>query len=110
MASTTVVHRRGHPPQEDFGLGAIAQHNAAVASTEQFPDYHEDAKGLGIYQDGYTPFGDSPAYLHNPPTPRSNTTSEGVRTRSGRSTRGRTDSPFEGRVSKSPAARSKKEK
>ncbi|KAK1029918.1 hypothetical protein LTS16_019337 [Friedmanniomyces endolithicus] len=116
MSSTTVVHRRGQQQQqqqadEDFGLHAIAQHNAAVVSTEQFPVYHDDAKGLGIYQDGYTPYGDSPSYLHNPPTPRSNTASDGIRTRSGRSTRGRTDSPFDnGRISKSPAARTKKEK
>ncbi|TKA82898.1 hypothetical protein B0A55_01152 [Friedmanniomyces simplex] len=116
MSPTTVVHRRGQQQQqqqaeEDFGLHAIAQHNAAVTSTEQFPVYQDDAKGLGIYQDGYTSYRDSPSYLHNPPTPRSNTASEGIRTRSGRSTRGRTDSPFDnGRISKSPAARSKKEK
>ena len=50
--------------------------------------------------------------MHNPPTPRSNTASEGIRTRSGRSTR-RTDSPLstgKSRVSKSPAPRTKREK
>lgn len=111
---------------EDYGLDAIAQHNAAT-STEEFPPYQEDAKGLGIYvssfltlqllevltsiqQDGY--YQEDASYIHNPPTPRSNTETEGVRTRSGRSTR-RTDSPFstsKSRVSKSPAPRSKKDK
>ncbi|KAK3622505.1 hypothetical protein LTR56_020835 [Elasticomyces elasticus] len=111
MTSTTVVHRRGHQQSEDsIGIEAIAHFNARE-STEQFPEFHDDAKDLGQYQDGYMPYGDSPSYLHNPPTPRSNTASEGVRTRSGRSTRGRTDSPFSnGRISKSPAARTKKEK
>ncbi|KAK3669504.1 hypothetical protein LTR78_010605 [Recurvomyces mirabilis] len=110
MTSTTVI-QHGPSPEDDFGLEAIAQHNAAVVSTEQFPPYQDDGKGLGIHHDGYTPYGDSPAYYHNPPTPRSNTASEGVRTRSGRSTRGRTDSPFDnGRISKSPAARTKKDK
>lgn len=33
---------------EDYGLDAVAQHNAASA-TEAFPPYQEDAKGLGIY-------------------------------------------------------------
>lgn len=55
---------------------------------------------------------DEQSYVHNPPTPRSNTASDGIRTRSGRSTR-RTDSPFstsKSRISKSPAPRSKREK
>ncbi|KAK5123196.1 hypothetical protein LTR85_003395 [Meristemomyces frigidus] len=110
MTSTRVIHQ-GPSPEEDYGLDAVAQHNAAVTSTEQFPVYQDDAKGLGIYHDGFTPYQEDASYLHNPPTPRSNTTSDGVRTRSGRSTR-RTDSPFSNgaRVSKSPAARSKKEK
>lgn len=48
MPSTTII-RQGPPPEEDFGLDAVAQHNAAVTSTEQFPVYQADAKGLGIY-------------------------------------------------------------
>lgn len=48
MTSTQVVHQ-GPSPEDDYGLDAIAQHNAAVASTEHFPAYHDDAKGLGIY-------------------------------------------------------------
>lgn len=108
--SSTGVLRQGPSPQEGYGLDAVAQHNAAVTSTEQFPVYQDDAKGLGIYHDGYAPYQEDASYVHNPPTPRSNTTSDGIRTRSGRSTR-RTDSPFSNgaRVSKSPAARSKKE-
>ncbi|KAK5134150.1 hypothetical protein LTR08_006925 [Meristemomyces frigidus] len=110
MISSTVLHPQ-HSPDDDYGLDAIAQHNAAVTSTEQFPVYQDDTKGLGIYHDGYAPYQEDASYIHNPPTPRSNTASEGVRTRSGRSTR-RTDSPFSNsnRVSKSPAARSKKDK
>lgn len=57
---------------------------------------------------------DEQSYIHNPPTPRSNTASDGIRTRSGRSTAGRrTDSPFstsKSRVSKSPAPPRKREK
>ncbi|KAH9843404.1 HMG (high mobility group) box [Teratosphaeria destructans] len=104
MASTIAVHQRA----EDFGLDAVVQHNAAVTSTEQFPAYVEDAKGLGIYQDAYAQYQDDGSYLNNPPTPRSNT-SDGMRTRSGRSTR-QTDSPYSSRVSKSPAPRSKKDR
>lgn len=48
MASMTIVHQGLPSDQDDFGLSAIAKHNAQ-ASTEQFPVYHEDAKGLGIY-------------------------------------------------------------
>lgn len=117
---------QGPSPDDEYGLDAIAQHNA-IHSTEQFPPYEEDAKGLGIYVSSNvrcTPsspltlpqnddlFHDGQAYIHNPPTPRSGTASEGVRTRSGRSAR-RTDSPFstsKSRVSKSPAPRSKKDK
>ncbi|KAI7073255.1 hypothetical protein KC352_g42311, partial [Hortaea werneckii] len=101
MSSTQIVHQ-GPSHEEHFGLDAVAQHNAAVASTEQFPQYHEDSKGLCIYHDAFAPYPDEPSYVHNPPTPRSNTASEGIRTRSGRSTRGRTDSPFStsNRVSK----------
>ncbi|KAK3698477.1 hypothetical protein LTR37_016948 [Vermiconidia calcicola] len=109
MVSTTVV-TQGPSPEEDFGLDAVAQHNAAT-SVEQFPPYEEDLKGLGIYDPAYYQ-DDNQFYVHNPPTPRSNTASDGIRTRSGRSTR-RTDSPFstsKSRVSKSPAARTKKEK
>ncbi|KAF2162239.1 hypothetical protein M409DRAFT_27244 [Zasmidium cellare ATCC 36951] len=112
MTSTAIV-QQGPSPEEDYGLDAIAKHNAAT-STEQFPSYQEDTKGLGIYQDEYAPvYQDEQSYIHNPPTPRSNTASDGIRTRSGRSTR-RTDSPFstsKSRVSKSPAPpRSKREK
>ncbi|KAK4508348.1 hypothetical protein PRZ48_002086 [Zasmidium cellare] len=112
MTSAAIV-QQGPSPEEDYGLDAIAKHNAQV-STEQFPAYQEDTKGLGIYQDEYAPvYQDDQSYIHNPPTPRSNTASDGIRTRSGRSTR-RTDSPFstsKSRVSKSPAPpRSKREK
>ena len=47
MNSTTIV-TQGPSPDEDYGLDAVAKHNAQT-STEQFPAYHEDAKGLGIY-------------------------------------------------------------
>ena len=125
MTSAAVV-TQGPSPEDDYGLDAVAAHNAA-APTEQFPEYHEDAKGLGIYastqdtpqngkaltyqqSDEYYPA--DPSYVHNPPTPQSNT-DDGMRTRSGRSTRGRTDSPFstgKSRNSKSPATRPRKEK
>ena len=49
MSPTQIVHQQGLSHEENFGLDAVAQHNAAVASTEQFPQYHEDSKGLGIY-------------------------------------------------------------
>ena len=46
MASTTTItHGRSHG--DEYGLAAIAEHNAS--GTEQFPPYTEDAKGLGIY-------------------------------------------------------------
>ena len=103
-ASTTVT--QGPSPEEDYGLDVIAKHNAAT-STEQFPPYQEDVKGLGIYHDDLgQQYQEDTAHPQNPPTPRSTTASEGVRTRSGRSTRGRTDSPFTGtnnRGSSSPA-------
>ncbi|CAK4032362.1 Hypothetical predicted protein [Lecanosticta acicola] len=110
MTSTTIVHQ-GPSPEDDYGLDAVAQHNAET-SAEHFPAYHEDAEGLGIYGDYAPVYQEEQSYVHNPPTPRSNTASEGVRTRSGRSTR-RTDSPLgtnKSRVSKSPAPRSKREK
>ncbi|KAF2486897.1 hypothetical protein BDY17DRAFT_292316 [Neohortaea acidophila] len=97
-----------HFEVDDYGLGAVAQHNAAVRKQESSPRQN-DVKGPGIHHGTYL---DDDAFLHNPPTPRSTTETEGVRTRSGRSTR-RTDSPFStgnARGSKSPAARSKKEK
>jgi hypothetical protein len=112
MTATTVV-TQGPSATDDFGLDAIAQHNAVATSTETFPAYQSEAKGLGIdySHEGYTPYDDASlpyTTRNNLPTPRSTTaTSEGFRTRSGRSTRGRTDSPFSNaRVSKSPAARS----
>lgn len=46
MPSTTMV-TRGHSHGDEFGLAAIAEHNAT--GTEQFPSYNEEAKGLGIY-------------------------------------------------------------
>jgi hypothetical protein len=46
MASTTTV-THGRSRGDDYGLAAIAEHNAS--GTEQFPPYTEDAKGLGIY-------------------------------------------------------------
>lgn len=45
---TMAVPQQRPSPVDDFGLDAVAQHNAAT-SIEQFPEYHEDAKGLGIY-------------------------------------------------------------
>jgi len=46
MASTTTVaHGRSHG--DEYGLAAIAEHNAS--GTEQFPPYAEDAKGLGFH-------------------------------------------------------------
>ena len=47
MTSAAVI-TQGPSPEDDYGLDAIAQHNAAT-STEHFPEYQEDAKGLGIY-------------------------------------------------------------
>jgi len=110
MSSTAVI-TQGPTPEEDHGLDAIVRHNA-TARTEQLPSDQGDIKGLGIYHDGYAQYQGDTAYVHNPPTPRSNTASDGMRTRSGRSTRARTDSPFStgNRVSKSPASRSKKSK
>ena len=46
MASTTTV-THGRSQGDEYGLAAIAEHNAS--GTEQFPPYAEDAKGLGIY-------------------------------------------------------------
>jgi hypothetical protein len=47
MTSTAGV-TQGPSPEDDYGLEAVAQHNAVI-STEQFPEYREDSKGLGIY-------------------------------------------------------------
>ena len=44
-STTTVTYGRSHG--DEYGLAAIAEHNAS--GTEQFPPYTEDAKGLGIY-------------------------------------------------------------
>lgn len=47
MASTEIV-TQGRGSGDDYGLGAIVEHNAA--GTEQFPQHTEDSsKGLGIY-------------------------------------------------------------
>jgi len=43
-STTTVSHGRSHG--DEYGLAAIAEHNAS--GTEQFPPYSEDTKGLGI--------------------------------------------------------------
>ena len=122
MASFTTV-TQGPSPADDFGLAAIAEHNAG---TEQFPPFN-DSKGLGIYVstaesagttaltdvlqgEGYgAVYQDSHGFIQNPPTP---SPSDGVRTRSGRTTR-RTDSPFstsKSRVSKSPMTKPRKGK
>jgi len=46
MATTaTLIH--GRSQGDEYGLSAIAEHNAT--GTEQFPPYAEDGKGLGIY-------------------------------------------------------------
>ncbi|KAK6442937.1 hypothetical protein LTR95_000815 [Oleoguttula sp. CCFEE 5521] len=103
--STIVVARRPSPV-EDYGLSAIAEHNAQ--GIERFPPYEDQEKGLGIFHDGYAATYQG-SYVQNPPTPSS---SDGVRTRSGRTTR-RTDSPFstsKSRVSKSPSSKPKKGK
>jgi hypothetical protein len=47
MTSTAVV-TQGPSPEDDCGLEVGAQHNAAT-STEQFSEYQENTKGLGIY-------------------------------------------------------------
>ena len=44
MAST-ITATQGPSPADDYGLAAVAEHNAG---TEQFPPYN-DSKGLGIY-------------------------------------------------------------
>lgn len=44
MTSTSTV-TQGPSPADDYGLAAVAEHNAG---TEQFPSYN-DSKGLGIY-------------------------------------------------------------
>jgi len=124
MASTTTV-THGRSQGDEYGLAAIAEHNAS--GTEQFPPYAEDAKGLGIYvstghqqtlglplttsqHDEYTPaYQEGHSYVQSPPTP---SPSDGIRTRSGRTTR-RTDSPFstsKSRMSMSPISKSKKPK
>lgn len=134
MSSISVVHPGPSPEEEDYGLAAIAEHNAGEYPPASYPedvkhpllyDSYQDTKdaGLGIYQEGYAPAPVSnpfqeydQSYLHNPPTPLSHTASDhGIRTRSGRSTRTRTDSPFSSgkstsRVSKSPMPRPKKPK
>lgn len=121
MTSTSTV-TQGPTPADDYGLAAVAEHNAG---TEQFPPYN-DGKGLGIYvsnrrtidgantdlqqSDGFqSGYHDSHGYIQNPPTP---SPSDGMRTRSGRTAR-RTDSPFstsKSRVSKSPMGKARKGK
>lgn len=39
---------QGRSLEDEFGLEAIRQHNALL-STEAFPPYEEDTKGLGIF-------------------------------------------------------------
>ncbi|KAF2862829.1 hypothetical protein K470DRAFT_212051 [Piedraia hortae CBS 480.64] len=111
MTSSVAVHP-GLSPEEDYGLDPVAQFNIAVTSTEHYPGFAEDTKGLGIYLQGsHTHYLEDHKYTHQPPTPRSNTADDGVRTRSGRSTRGgRLNSPLSS-LSKSPAPpKSRKEK
>lgn len=118
MTSTAVMHP-GSQEQVDSKLrDELEKFNSQYAqqptqSTERFPTFEDNASGLGIYDGFDGAYSNDHSYAHDPPTPRSNTASEGVRTRSGRSTRTRTDSPFstsKSRVSKSPAPRKKEKK
>ena len=45
--ATTATLTHGRSQGDEYGLSAIAEHNAT--GTEQFPPYAEDGKGLGIY-------------------------------------------------------------
>jgi hypothetical protein len=45
--ATTATLTHGRSQGDEYGLSAIAEHNAT--GTEQFPPYVEDDKGLGIY-------------------------------------------------------------
>jgi hypothetical protein len=45
--ATTATLTHGRSQADEYGLSAIAEHNAT--GTEQFPTYAEDGKGLGIY-------------------------------------------------------------
>ncbi|KAF2717727.1 hypothetical protein K431DRAFT_288254 [Polychaeton citri CBS 116435] len=106
----TSVSANSEPsPSRDFYLDSVPR--------DYRQQYQPEAKGLGLYQnEGYAPDGYMPAYqdeahyVHNPPTPRSNT-DDGMRAGRARSnTRGRTDSPFassspKSRVSHSPMPR-----
>lgn len=49
--SDMLVRQAPGPDTDDFGLSEIAKHNAEHPhqSTEHFPAYTEDTKGLGIY-------------------------------------------------------------
>ena len=47
MTSTSTV-TQGPSPEDDFGLGVIAEHNNGL---ERFPPFDE-GKGLGIYVGG----------------------------------------------------------
>ena len=45
--ATTATLTHGRSQGDEYGLSAIAEHNAT--GPEQFPPYAEDSKGLGIY-------------------------------------------------------------
>jgi hypothetical protein len=45
--ATTATLTHGRSQGDEYGLLAIAEHNAT--GTEQFPPFAEDGKGLGIY-------------------------------------------------------------
>ena len=45
--ATTATLTHGRSQGDEYGLSAIAEHNAT--GPEQFPPYVEDGKGLGIY-------------------------------------------------------------
>ncbi|USW48013.1 Putative High mobility group box domain-containing protein [Septoria linicola] len=114
MTSTAVMHQGTSHEQLDSKLrDELERFNAQYPhqSTEHFPEYKEDVNDLGLYDNFEGVYSNEHSYVHNAPTPRSNTTSEGVRTRSGRSTGTRTDSPFstsKSRVSKSPGPKKEK--
>ncbi|KAM3415281.1 hypothetical protein BST61_g8811 [Cercospora zeina] len=119
MTSTVAMRPDSSPEQVDSKLrDELEKFNAQHAqqpqrTTERVSTFEENAGGLGIHDGFDRGYSDEHSFSHDPPTPRSNTASEGVQTRSGRSTRTRTDSPFstsKSRVSKSPAPRKREKK
>ena len=127
MAPNTFA-AHGSPLDDDYGLSAVAQHNAATSNGHYSP-YHEDSRGLGIFvsiptlrcvrtgltsvqHDGYPQEYHGHTGRQHTATPRSIAGSDGVRTRSSRPVK-RTDSPFDDstvRDSQSPATRPKRAK